>query len=164
MIHAPKGFQGFGGSLSTHHEYPNSPNDQVVSEAKRSPPLTQRRSTTSPSGLSENTVTSVASSTTKGTNINEVCYSCSIHDPFLTRLQHGPRGTATINTSVPPSRHGAGSTPRASTAEEAEAEWQRKRDRHSRNLSGMSYRLPFCWEHKLNDIRYFRGRAIGRVH
>jgi hypothetical protein len=35
------------------------------------------------------------------------------------------RDTAPINTQVPPSRSGAGSTPRASTQEEAEAEWKR---------------------------------------
>jgi hypothetical protein len=35
------------------------------------------------------------------------------------------KDTAPINTAVPPSRSGAGSTPRASTQEEAEAEWRR---------------------------------------
>ena len=35
------------------------------------------------------------------------------------------KDTAPINTQVPPSRSGAGSTPRASTQEEAEAEWRR---------------------------------------
>ena len=37
--------------------------------------------------------------------------------------------TTPLNTQVPPIRHGAGSTPRASTKEEAEEE--RKRRRHS---------------------------------
>jgi hypothetical protein len=36
-----------------------------------------------------------------------------------------PRDTAPINTQVPPTRSGAGSTPRASTQEEAEAEWRK---------------------------------------
>lgn len=35
------------------------------------------------------------------------------------------RSTVPINTHVPPARTGAGSTPRASTQEEADAEWRR---------------------------------------
>jgi hypothetical protein len=81
-------------------------------------------------------VTSVASSTAKGSDFNEVRSTVSYTSLYLTGSQIGTKDTAPINTSVPPSRHGAGSTPRASTAEEAEAEWQRKRGRHSRNLSG----------------------------
>jgi hypothetical protein len=138
VIHAPKGFKGFGSALPTHLEDPNSPNDQVVVEAKRSPPLPRTRSTSSPSGLSENTVTSVASSTARGSEHHEARSIVTYVGSTLTATQFGTKETAPINTSVPPSRHGAGSTPRASTAEEAEAEWQRKRGRHSRNLSGRS--------------------------
>ncbi|KAF2668296.1 hypothetical protein BT63DRAFT_388355 [Microthyrium microscopicum] len=120
VIHAPKGFKGFANSLPTHHEDPNSPDTHVVQESRRGstvPAVDRRRSTSSPDAKSEHTVTSP-----------------DRKDKSDPNAQSG-KDTAPIDTSVPASRHGAGSTPRASTAEEAEAEWKRRRSRHSRNLS-----------------------------
>jgi len=56
VIHAPTGFKSFVNSLPTHHE--DGGLGEGDGDERRSPPLTRRRSTSSPSAKSENTVTS----------------------------------------------------------------------------------------------------------
>ncbi|KAF2430172.1 hypothetical protein EJ08DRAFT_254252 [Tothia fuscella] len=82
-------------------------------EHKKSPPFLRPRSESLPSQNSENTV---VSPTTPESNLM----------PEDKRQSTRNSATTPIDTSVPPARHGAGSTPRASTIQEAEDEWRRR--------------------------------------
>jgi len=59
-----------------------------------------------------------------------------------------------LNTQVPPLRHGAGSTPRASTKEEAEEERKRRRHSSRSNASNASTHSLDGKLHLLNPIAY----------
>jgi hypothetical protein len=143
VIHAPMGFRQFVGdpldaqiaSLAQNSQSFLRPQDN-----KRSPPQSssqvRNRSVSAPSdksNVSEATV--VPSQTPENTESEEEKVgipSGTTQAQVLTLVMQqrdSKEFTTPLNTQVPPIRHGAGSTPRASTKEEAEEE--RKRRRHS---------------------------------
>jgi hypothetical protein len=130
VIHAPEGFKGFVSSLSSHDEDPRSAGPQSNGKT-----LESRRRTAPGTGtgtvVRSNSSTSEKSSDTVKSPINEG-YRASAPLPLTALAQ---RDAVSINTQVPAARHGAGSTPRASTQEEAEEEW-RRRKRGSKSWEG----------------------------
>lgn len=137
VIHAPVGFRQFVGESLDAQKQKSFLRPQ---DNKRSPPQSssqvRNRSVSAPSdksAASEATVVSPQTPEETSSTEDKVGPPSDMEQSHILTLvmqqQDSKEFTTPLNTQVPPIRHGAGSTPRASTKEEAEEE--RKRRRHS---------------------------------